>query len=300
MKHLRTLTYVSEVARRGSIRRAAEALNIAPSALTRQIQDLEYELGTPIFERLAQGMRLNAAGELLVRHIRDQVSDMERVRSQIADLSGVRRGHVALACSQAFVNQVVPDEVRAYRARFPQVSFTVQVRDHAQAVAALASFESDLALVLQPPPSADLHALFTCRQTLCVVMRASHPLAREDGPVRLRDCLTHPLALPDRSLAIRHHLDDALARRGTPVHPAVESSSLEFLRNLALREDVVSLQVPSGIPDDQRLVSRPIDERDLSPMTLILGQLRGRMLPVAAAKFADGLAASLNDRYGAA
>ncbi|WP_026596778.1 LysR family transcriptional regulator [Methylobacterium sp. 77] len=300
MKHLRTLTYVSEVARRGSIRRAAEGLNITPSALTRQIQDLEYELGTPIFERLAQGMRLNAAGELLVRHIRDQVSDLERVRSQIADLSGVRRGHVALACSQAFVNQVVPDEVRAYRARFPLVSFTVQVRDHAQAVAALASFEADLALVLQPPPSADLHALFTCRQILCVVMRESHPLAREDGPVRLRECLTHPLALPDRSLAIRHHFDDALARRGTPVRPAVESSSLEFLRNLALREDVVSLQVPSGIPNDPRLVNRPIDERDLSPMTLILGQLRGRMLPVAAAKFADGLAVSLNERYGAA
>ena len=122
-------------------------------------------------------------------------------------------------------------------------------------------------LVLQPPPSVDLHALFTCRQTLCVVMRASHPLAQEGGPVRLRECLTHPLALPDRSLAIRHHLDDALARRGTPFRPAVESSSLEFLRNLALREDVVSLQVPSGIPNDQRLVSRPIDERDLSPMT---------------------------------
>ena len=136
MKHLRILTYVAEVARHGAIRRAAERLNITPSALTRQIQDLEYELGTPIFERVAQGMRLNAAGELLVRHIRDQRADLERVRSQIADLSGVRRGHVALACSQAFVNHVVPDEVEAYRAQFPQVTFTVQVRDHVQAVAA--------------------------------------------------------------------------------------------------------------------------------------------------------------------
>ncbi len=61
MKHLRTLAYVTEIARAGSIRRAAERLSITPSALTRQIQDLEYELGTPIFERLAQGMRLNAA-----------------------------------------------------------------------------------------------------------------------------------------------------------------------------------------------------------------------------------------------
>ncbi|GJD50450.1 HTH-type transcriptional regulator HdfR [Methylobacterium crusticola] len=298
MKHLRTLAYIAEIARSGSIRRAAESLHIAPSALTRQVQDLEYELGTPIFERIAQGMRLNAAGELLVRHIRDQMADLERVRSQIADLSGVRRGHVALACSQAFVTHVMPDEVEAYRARFPLVSFTVQVRDHVQAVAALTAFEADLALVLQPPPSADLHVLLACRQTLCALMRAAHPLAREAGPVRLRDCLAHPLALPDRTLAIRHHLDRAAARMGAPLRPAMESGSLEFLRNQVLREDVVSFQVPSGIPDDPRLRARPVDPRDLDAMAMILGQLRGRMLPVAAAKFADQLALNLSRRYG--
>jgi DNA-binding transcriptional LysR family regulator len=299
MKHLRVLTYVAEIARHGSIRRAAERLHLTPSALTRQIQDLEYELGTPIFERFATGMRLNAAGELLVRHIRDQVSDLERVRSQIADLSGVRRGHVKLACSQAFANHVVPDEVEAYRAQFPQVTFSVLVRDHVQAVASLAQFESDLALVLQPPPSAELQVLFSCRQTLFAMMRKGHPLAGESGPVRLRECLMHPMALPDRSLAIRHHLDDALARRGAPLNPAIESSSLEFLRNLVLREDIVTLQVPSGIPDDPSLCRRSIDARDLEPMSLILGQLRGRTLPVATAKFADRFAGNLHQLYGA-
>ena len=294
MKHLRTLAYVTEIARAGSIRRAAERLSITPSALTRQIQDLEYELGTPIFERLAQGMRLNAAGELFVRHIRDQMADLDRVRSQIADLSGVRRGHVALACSQAFVTQVVPEEVETYRARFPLVGFTVQVRDHAQAVTALATFEADLALILQPPPSADLHPLYAGHQILRVLMRADHPLAAEAGPVRLRDCLGHALALPDRSLAIRHHIEQALARRGVALQPTVESGSLEFLRNLTLREGVISLQVPSGIPQDPRLHSRPIDGRDLTPMALVLAQLRGRSLSVAAAKFADQLVARLN------
>lgn len=294
MKHLRSLTAVAEVARSGSIRRAAERLNITPSALTRQIQDIEYELGTPIFERLAQGMRLNAAGELLVRHIRDQAADLDRVRSQIADLSGVRRGHVALACSQAFVTRMIPEEVETYRTQFPQVAFSVQVRDHVQAVAALVSFEADLALVLQPPPSAELHALYAGRQSLCALMRASHPLAAQDGPVRLRDCLAHALALPDRSLAIRHHIEHALARRGVEMRAAVESGSLEFLRNVVLREDVVSFQVPSGIPDDLRLRSRLIDTRDLEPMSVVLAQLRGRLLPVAASKFADQLAARLN------
>ena len=294
MKHLRTFAYIAEVARSGSIRRAAERLNLTPSALTRQIQDIEHELGTTIFERLPQGMRLNAAGELMARHIRDQFADLDRVRSQIADLAGVRRGHVALACSQAFVTRIVPEEVEVYRARFPQVGFTVQVRDHAMAVAALVAFEADLALVLQPPPSAELHMIYVGRQPLCAFMRAGHPLAAETGPVRMRDCLAHPLALPDRSLAIRHHLDYALAVRGMELKPAVESGSLEFLRNLALREDLISLQVPSGIPDDPSLRSRPIDARDLEPVSMVLAQLRGRMLSVAAAKFADRLAMRLN------
>lgn len=107
MRHTRALNVVVEVARSGSIRRAVERLNIAPSALTRQIQDIEHELGTPLFERLSSGMRLNAAGELLVRHIKDQLADLERVRSQIADLTGVRRGHVTIACSQAFLTRFI-------------------------------------------------------------------------------------------------------------------------------------------------------------------------------------------------
>ena len=293
MKHLRTFAYIAEVARSGSVRRAAERLNLTPSALTRQIQDIEHELGTAIFERLPQGMRLNAAGELIARHIRDQLADLDRVRSQIADLAGVRRGHVALACSQAFVTRLVPEEVETYRRQFPKVGFTVEVRDHARAVAALIAFEADLALVLQPPPSAELHTLYVGRQPLCAFMRADHPLAADTGPVRMRDCLTHTLALPDHSLAIRHHLDYALAIRGIELQPAVESGSLEFLRNLALRDNLISLQVPSGIPDDPRLRRRSIDVRDLEPVSVVLAQLRVGMLSVAAAKFADRLAIRL-------
>ncbi len=287
MKHLRTLTYVADVAKCGSIRRAAERLNITPSALTRQIQDLEHELGTPVFERLASGMRLNAAGELLVRHIKDQVADLERVRSQIADLSGVRRGHVTIACSQAFATQMMPEELQTYRARFPEVRFTVKVRDYAQGITVLDTMDADLALLLQPPLSAEVQVLQSCKTQLSALMRATHPLARETGPVRLRDCLIYPTALPDHSLATRHHVEQSLARRGIPLEPTIESGSIEFLRNVVLRENALSLQIPSGIPDDPGLVDRPIDTRDIPLMTLILAQRRGRVLPIAAAKFAN-------------
>lgn len=289
MRHLRILRYIAEVARRGSIRGAAEHLNITPSALTRQIQDFEDELGTPVFERLPQGMRLNSAGELLIRHIRDQSADFERLRSQIADLVGMRLGHVSVACSQAFVDNVLPDEIAAYRAKFPQVTFSIAVRDHILGAAALSTFEVDLALLLNPPPVADMRVLLSTEQPLCALFRADHPLARP-GSVRLRDCFAFPIAMPDQTLAIRHQLDLAISRRQIAVNTQVESGSLEFLRNFVMREQAVTFHALSGVPrEDRRIYARPVDTRDIPPIQIVLGQLRGRVLSVAAAKFADQL-----------
>jgi DNA-binding transcriptional LysR family regulator len=294
MKHLRTLQLIADVAKRGSIRGTAEHLNITASALTRKVQDFEEELGTPIFERLPQGMRLNAAGELLVRHIRDQNANFERLKSQIADLSGVRRGHVAIACSQAFVDSVLPDEIADYRSRFSQVSFSVQVRDHSLGIAALANFEADLALLVNPPPTNDMHVLFAADQPFLALMRADHPLAASET-VRLRECLEFPVAMPDHSLAIRHMLDVAYARVRAPGNIMIESGSLEFLRNYVLREQAITFQILPGIPvSDPRFSARPIDTRDIPPIKIFLGQLKSRTLSVAAAKFADQLVTSLS------
>ena len=94
MRHLLPYKYIEEIAKAGSIRKAAETLAITPSALNRRLLSIEEELGTALFERLAVGVRLNTAGEILLKHIRSQMSDLERVKSQISDLSGHRRGHV--------------------------------------------------------------------------------------------------------------------------------------------------------------------------------------------------------------
>ena len=98
MKYLKTFELIEAVVRAGSIRKAAEDTNLTASALNRRIQNFEQEFGWPIFERLPRGMRLNPAGELLMQHIRLQRTDLARVQSQVADLSGVRRGHVSVAC----------------------------------------------------------------------------------------------------------------------------------------------------------------------------------------------------------
>ena len=117
-------------------------MNITSSALNRRIQAFEAEFGSQIFERLPRGVRLNPAGELLMQHIRSQIGDLERIRGQVADLSGARRGHVSIACSQAVNPIFLPEQISRYRADHPAVTFSVRVRDRAAAERELSTFSS--------------------------------------------------------------------------------------------------------------------------------------------------------------
>ena len=75
MKHLQTFRFIEAVSRAGSIRKAADDMNITASALNRRIQRFEEEFGVEIFERLPRGVRLNPAGELLMQHFLMQMNE---------------------------------------------------------------------------------------------------------------------------------------------------------------------------------------------------------------------------------
>ncbi|MEO0821763.1 MAG: LysR family transcriptional regulator [Pseudomonadota bacterium] len=294
MKHLQTFRLIEHVARAGSIRRAAEDMNITSSALNRRILSFEEEFGAQIFERLPRGVRLNPAGELLIQHIRTQSFDLERLRSQVADLSGVRRGHVTVACSQALQPYFLPAEIARYRAEHPGVTFSVKVRDREAAERDLGAFLTDLALVFEPVHLVDFEVLVSVPQPVFAVMARAHPLAAK-AELRLRDCLDQPHVLPSQEYGVRHLLELATRGGSRRLAPIVESDSFEFMRHYALHEGAISFQIPIGLDPrpDQALAVRPISARDVPPGHLLLGQMRGRALPVAAGRFADQLATAL-------
>jgi DNA-binding transcriptional LysR family regulator len=296
LRHLHTFRLIEAVARAGSMRKAAEDMNITASALNRRVNRFEEEFGAELFERLPGGVRLNPAGELLLHHYRATLSDLARVQGQVADLSGERRGHVSIACSQALLPYFLPQQIARYRADHPGVTFSVNIRDRAQAEQELASYSSDLALVFEPVYLVDFEVVHLIPQAVNVVMRKDHPLATKPE-IRLRDCLDAPHVAPSIKYGVRHLLDFA-ARRGTRrVSPVVETESFELIRHYVLYENLIGFQIPIGLRNggDGMLVFRPISERDLPPGSLILGQMRGRTLPVASARFAMQLAAALKD-----
>ena len=89
------LQYFLSVAQLGSIRRAAQALHIAPSAVSRTIQQLERDFGTPLFERARQRLKLTSAGEILLYHARASATELDRASAFIGDLQGLKRGRSA-------------------------------------------------------------------------------------------------------------------------------------------------------------------------------------------------------------
>lgn len=288
MKHLLPLTYIDAVSKAGSIRKAAETLAITSTALNRRILAMEEELGVPIFERLARGVRLTTAGEILIHHIREQLTDMERVKSQIADLTGERRGHVSIACSQALLSFFLPEQIAVYRKEHPAVTFSVLLRDRAAAEQALTDFSADLLLVFDPIRLFEFQTLLNIRQPLHAVMAKDHPLAARER-LRLRECLRFPLALPTEEFGVRQLLEAAVRRTSLSLDPVVVSDSFEFLRSHAIAENIIAFQIPIGLPlnnDHSEIVSRPVAEQDVPPGLLYFGQLRGRTMPVAAARFA--------------
>jgi len=295
MKHLRILDYVDQVARTGSIRKASEHLNVTSSAVNRRIMDLEEELGAELFERWPRGVRLTAAGEVFVHYLRQQVGDVERLRSQIEDLKGLRRGTVRIACSQALSLAFLPAQIALHRKRHPLVTFDIKVLDHEQAVAALAAYEVDLVLVFRPAHHAAFRPLMVLEQRLCALMAREHPLAGRRA-VRLRDCAAYPIALPERGIGGRQMLDDVAGRTGLSFNIAAECNSFEMLRSLVLHAGMISFQIKIGTPARRNalgLVTRDIDDRDAPAANLVLGQLRGRNLPLATSVFAEQLARAL-------
>lgn len=295
MHHVRYLRYVDAVARAGSIRKAAERFNIVSSAVNRRILELEQEIGTPLFERLPRGVRLTPAGEIFVAYLRRALADVDRARSEIEDLQGLRRGVVRIAAIEGLAIHFLPGVITAFQREHPKIAFGIDICGRNEVVQRVKLFEADLGLVFNPPPDADLRHLAEIEQRLCAFVSADHPLASRPS-VRLSECVEYPLAVPDRSLGGRVLLDEFMSKRSLKLQPSLESNSYELMRHFVLQTGGVYFQISTGAPQPNKrpgLVAVPLEERGLAGGKLVLCCERGRTLPVAAALVAEQMQAAL-------
>ena len=300
MRHLTHLRYIDVVAREKSIRKASEKLNITSTALNRRILALEEEVGTPLFERLPSGVRLNTAGELFIQHIRSQMTDLSRVLSQISDLSGVRRGHVIVSGGPEILSSFLPGQIAKYRQDFQAVQFDVLRQTPEQSLTALMNFETDMAFIFDSVLPSDLDIVASVSQPLFALIHKDHPLA-EQQILKLQDCLAWPIISPLSEGGLKTMLEVGRLRTAANLQTVIKTDEPNFISDYIRNENAIGFAIPLSFEENTQIVTglKPIaiDERDVPPGIVHLVQRKGRVLSVAAAKFIDQIVQALNKRF---
>jgi DNA-binding transcriptional LysR family regulator len=191
LRHLRYFVCVGEEQHFG---RAAKRLRIAQPALSRQIQDLEKELGFALFERLPRGVILSAAGKLYLSDARRILQDVHEAKLRAERIATGRAGtlRVGFGETQSW-RGVVPDSFRRFRQRHPDVELELHpmASDDQMEAIRLGKLDAGFTFGLTPPPAEFTHRK-VAQGKLILALPKGHPLTQSTR-LRLRDLRDVPL-----------------------------------------------------------------------------------------------------------
>lgn len=226
------LRFVEQIARDGSMRKAAENLHIASSAVNRQLLALEEELGVQLFERLPRGVRPSAAGELLLAWIRRWEQETTLLHQQLDVLQHGVGGTVRIASTEAIIEAVLPPVIARIRARTPRISFDLETGDTHWVVAQMRTQGADVGIAFNPAPTRGVRVLGSLPYRIGVVMPPDHPLAAASS-LTLDDCAPFPLILPSEQWLAQSVLKDTFSSRNSVLNVVARASRSSAIRALA-------------------------------------------------------------------
>jgi DNA-binding transcriptional LysR family regulator len=300
--HAASLRYFDAVRRAGSIREAARRLNVASSAVNRQVLGLEAEIGHPLFERLSAGLKLTAAGEIVAHHVIGLLRDAERVEAELDALQGLRAGHVELVTLEGLCHRIVPASIASLGARSPRVTVGVGIMPTEDIPDAIVNGDAHLALAFEVRPRPELRRLGVANFALGAVVLPDSPLASRASIVA-SDCRDHTVILPKTNFANRRQLHPVLYQAGMTARTRYEAGSIELMKQLVLRGLGVALMTRVGVEaelDAGRLVHVPLRHgRGYVRSELGLFTRAASALPIAAETFVEQMKAVMIENAAA-
>jgi len=205
----RSIHYFEVVARTQSIRAAADALHIAPSAVSRAVQQLEEEVRVPLFSRTARGLQLTVAGETLFASLQRWKHEVQNLADDIRSLKGTRLETIRIAAVEVTTYTLVPQAIASVQKRIPGLGMSLLVGNNPAVLDSILNGSADIGLVISLPQKAPMRALWTMRDPLGLILPPDHPLAKRQS-VTFDECLSQPLVLPAEPLVVRLAISAAL------------------------------------------------------------------------------------------
>jgi DNA-binding transcriptional LysR family regulator len=274
------LHYFQTVAQLGSIRGAAQVLNVAPSAISRTVQALEELLGLPLFERVRRRLKLTSAGEILVYHARASASELNQACSFINDLTGLRRGKITVSAVESITRGLLPEILAQFWERLPNVAVEVRTVGSSEALRLVAEGETELGIAFDTKAPRGTQRLAVASLSLGALLWPGHPLAGRKE-VRLNDFSRERVFLSDATLALRSSIEGALLDSRIDFDPRAVTNSIDLMAKCVTSKLGVAFQTRVGVESELRrkeLVFVPLRDPALRPRRLLLAS-RAKTFP---------------------
>ncbi|WP_447742386.1 LysR family transcriptional regulator [Variovorax boronicumulans] len=292
------LTYFREVALSGSIRRAAEHLSIAPSAISRQIGQLEAELQVALFDRRARRLTLTAAGELVRDYAARASTDADALRASLQQITGLQAGQVRIGSVEGMV-YFLSRYLAGFDERFPGIRVSVSIVGSRAVLELLRDGEIDLALAFGLPARNPFHVHARLEQPLCAIVAAGHPLAARRS-ISFKTLADQRVVLPDTTFQIRSLIDAIALKTKTSLTHVIEANTLDMAKGIVRHSELMTFlpryaalrEIASG-----ELCAVPLQERDLAQTHISLITMPSYQPSPAARKLLQTFKAGMG-RYG--
>lgn len=220
---IRRLEYFVKVSDMASFSKAAVSLQLAQSTLSRQIAELEQELGQRLLERTGRGARPTEAGRALLEHARAMLAIARHAKQEMLDIDAAPRGRVTVGLPSLVVHEHGAALVRTFNTRFPKATLTLVEGLSLQLREWLVDGRLDVAVLYDPAPAPQLAYTPLDSEALALIGSTSKPKLPATVPVS--HLARYPLVLASAPNAIRNLLDGVLRPRNVDLHVIAELAS---------------------------------------------------------------------------
>lgn len=246
---LRQLRYFVEVAEREHISEAAEHLRVAQSAISRQIANLEEELGAPLFERVGRNVKLTPIGKTFLEHTIVALKAIDFAAKQVEEYLDPAKGTIKVGFPTSLASYVLPTIISAFKKEYPNVSFHLRQGSYKYLIEAVKNRELNLAL-LGPLPKKDeaLNTTVLFSENIHALLPANHLLAKRDSINLIELRHDHFVMFPDGYILHKVAMD-ACKSVGFVPKITSEGEDMDALKGLVAAGIGVSLLPESSLYD---------------------------------------------------
>ena len=291
------LRYLYESARLETMRAASEALDVATSSVSRQIAELEKELGIALIEKGRRRIRLTEAGEAAFLYYRDKISQEEAFLSKIDELKNMRSGDIYLAMGSAFISRQFSEMLREFMEKYPNIKVHILTDTTASLLRRVREDEAHVGVVFAMPQDPKIRARLTVSQPLKVIINSKNKLAQKDI-LTLAELTNENIGLPEEGFRIRQIIHQAEQEKDVFLNATMTTNSLDLLVDFVTAERGISilpeLVVQRGLISGE-LKAVPTDSKILNATETYLITRLGRQLPIAAHRLSLSIEAYLKN-----